>query len=180
MSESVTEVEERHFEYTLRYQLIRVAFLGALLLGDITICLSTILSVRALTGWTPPPNMRVPSELSVVFLNLLGLGLLNGILILVFSASPAIHVRNDRFRISTLFYKSKWLDWKDIDDIKLHWLYRNIITVSITEISPIYSLVGAFQLVGARAFLISKGIDGYEELVELFREKRPDLFPISR
>lgn len=180
MNEPITGAKERRFEYPLRYQLIRVAFLGALLLADFAICLSVVLTVRVLSGWTPPSHIRVPSQPSMVILNLLGFVLLNGILILVFSASPAIHVRNDKFRIRTLFYTSKWLDWTDIGDIKLHWLYNNIITVSVKEISPIYSLVGVFQLTGARAFLVFNEIDEYEELVGILREKRPELFPISR
>lgn len=179
---SVEAVEERRFEYSRTYRAVQVASLGILLLVDLFVCFVTGLSlVYVLTGWTPPSNIELPDTLLEIIVNLLALTLLNGLFILTFVQSVAVHVRGDGFRISTLFYTSEWLGWQEINSIRPHWFYDRILTVSVDKISPLYDLVGAFQLVGSRAFLIYKGgINGYEELIEILRQKRPDLFPFSR
>lgn len=99
--------------------------------------------------------------------------------ILVNLMFPAVHVTSDGFRISRLFYTSRWLTWGDIRDVKTHWLssrWRRVVGVTVEGISPLYDIVGAFQLLGSRGFLISDGIDNCTELMELFRNYRPDLF----
>ena len=53
---------------------------------------------------------------------------------------------------------------------------RPSLGVTVDGISPFYEIIGFVQLLGSRGFLIFDSIHGYEELLQLMRKHRPDLF----
>lgn len=114
-------------------------------------------------------------------------GIATGLLILGMSnfiTFPNIRVNNDGIQLNTLIYKSQWVNWDDIKQIKEISLSRKTyrvfgVTLKTNHISPLYLIVGYTQMIHARAFLISDRIKGFERLFEIMREKRPDLFDVE-
>lgn len=92
--------------------------------------------------------------------------------------TPDIRVQNDGLQIQTAFYQSEWLQWEDIVFVKRHPLStkrRKMHSIGIGAIHPIYSLVGLTQQMGGRGFVITQKIQGYDELMKIVEEHRPDL-----
>ena len=92
--------------------------------------------------------------------------------------TPDIWVRDEGFRLTTPFYRSRWIGWDEIRSIeKVRRLLGTNYGIGIDGISSIYSLIGyLYGLGGRRAFMVGSRIDNFEELMERLEMHRPDLF----
>jgi hypothetical protein len=120
------------------------------------------------------------AQLVEVLISFVGISLLIIGSLAVYMMFPAIHVRADEFKISTLLYQSNWMSWEEIMMVKELWLsYRKqlLLAVVVKDISLLYAVIGLTQFLGGqRAFLIHKSLNNHQDLMTLFHEKRPDLF----
>jgi hypothetical protein len=180
-AEKVNEIEI--FEYRLRDRLFRLAWLGCLISLYLLLILPLVLLglYRAVSGQTILAGIGGPSDLgtSLVFIILPPLMILGGYLFNL--AYPAVHIQENGFRIKRLFYTSPWFEWQQIHNVKkLSWSSkrREVTAVTIKGLGGgCLSIVGVFHLKGDKeGFGITSHIENYKELLEWFKQKRPDLF----
>lgn len=96
--------------------------------------------------------------------------------------TPDIRVQNDSFQLKTIFYQSQWVRWEDIRFINKHWQSGKRLAmygIGADNIHPIYSLIGFTQLIGNPCFILTSRIQGYQELMQLLKTNRPDLFQVG-
>lgn len=168
------------FDYPFFSKLIRIGYLIIALVVTIVVAISSVLTVLTVfTGFVLPSNVGVPENPSIILLNVLFVCIFVGIALVNHLMFPAIRVGEDSFQLRTVTYESRWFKWAEISRIKEHWLSnrrRRILGFVIKDLNPIYFLLGILQLYGAPAFFINDKLKGYEQLLEIIQEKRPDLF----
>jgi hypothetical protein len=106
-------------------------------------------------------------------------------LMVLFLMVPDILIGENSFRIAASpFYVSKPIGWAAIKWIRKPILSRfspfhsrkKILGISISGISPFFRLVGLVYFLSKEpTFIIHQEISDFEELVDLFRARRPDL-----
>ncbi|MCL4870174.1 MAG: hypothetical protein KJ063_14505 [Anaerolineae bacterium] len=89
---------------------------------------------------------------------------------------PSIMVNDDGFKVCTSVGQSKWLPWKAIHKIRSPFFYQRTIMIGAKGLGPLFVLNGLLFWLGSGGFLISQGINNYQELILILREKREDLF----
>ena len=168
------------FDYPLWQRLVRTAFLifglALSVFMLVSILISLILSVLDPARQLGAEVLSTLIPLGVTFLFALGF-------LVVYLMFPSIHIRESGLQIRTPIYRSGWLSWDQLD-VKELWLpsrKQGILGVIAEDISPLYAIIGLTQFLGAgkRAFLIHHTLDGYQHLLTILREKRPDLFEES-
>lgn len=97
----------------------------------------------------------------------------------IYISNPAIEVKSDKFRVRKLFWKSRWFDWDSIRHIhKSEKFGSTFYVISINELPFVAFVSGFYSPLGERAFVISQAISGFDEVINSFKEQRPDLFQV--
>ncbi len=111
---------------------------------------------------------------SIVIMSIIG-GLL-----LMLTLNVSIHIRDHDFRVMTFMYKSDWLTWDEIKKVRNIPFYgeHRIMQVGINGIGRAFKLYGFFSwMYPYGAINIGSGsIQNGDELLKIFKRKRPDLF----
>ncbi len=118
-------------------------------------------------------------EMNAALAGLFGALLVSVLAIIVHLSFPDLWVQNGSFQIRTECYKSRWLKWEDIRAIEEHQLSserHRLHNVLVDQISPIYTFLGIVQKMNGRGFVLSDRIRNYQELLQILRTNRPDLF----
>ena len=112
-----------------------------------------------------------------LFLTFLLCGLFYWISLSLHVSRPAIEVNEGQFRLRTLLYKSQWLGWNDISDLKLPDLpIVSDYVIEADKLNILFLLTSLNTGATRRAFVIGKNIRGYDELLAHIRKERQDLF----
>ena len=89
---------------------------------------------------------------------------------------PALEIQDTRFRIRSALFKSKWLEFSDIKDVRRPFRARlrkrNTYAVLHDELGWSYRVIGATYWIWGKAFFITEGIDDFDKLVGLFKQQR--------
>lgn len=88
---------------------------------------------------------------------------------------PGITIRPDGFKIHSRISATRWLTWQTIHKARLSPI-GNFWFLGIKGLGPLYWPAGFMWRLGAGGIQISRHIDGYNELMRILREKRPDIF----
>lgn len=176
-------MEIKTFDYPFNLRVIRVSSVimasGITLLVGCTVIQSLL---DAYTSYDLPENVTVVAPgwemvgaiFSVfVFWNLL---IVNHLLFI------AIRIRENEFQLYTPFYKSRWLTWDKVRDVREHFMSgqrRRIITIGVDGVSPYFRMIGFAQLHGGSAFLVFYQLNGFKEFLQILNEKRPDLLTME-
>lgn len=184
--ETAEQVDEfQIFEYSLRYRMPFLFFLGGTL-GFYFLLIVPLVSLtlyRKISGQMVLERVGAPGDLGtfLVFLFLPPLMILGFYTLNI--GFPAVHIKEDGFRIKRLSYTSQWFDWGNIHNINISRYSilskrQELTTVTIKGLGGGFlSFIGVVLLqANKEGFAVTSNIDNYKELLERFRNKRPDLF----
>lgn len=177
-------MKSRLFTYKFRSQLgpSIMPAIGLLLFSSaiLFIVATTILCILESTGCSGNNN----SFVSIIVV-LLILSLFDWIWIALHLSRPSVEIREDGFRLRTLFYKSKWFSWEDISGFRAIDKVRavnlptpNVYIVESRKLNFFFLLVGIQVGNFNRGFAIHNNIENIDELLKIFQTKRPDLFSV--
>ena len=99
-----------------------------------------------------------------------------------FVSYPSITIEDNRFRIQTAFYQSTWFYFEEITTIDfLHLpLFRiERLVVNIPLLPWVFFWPMFAGSSSSMAFLITSQLHKHEDLLNLLRQKRPELFELS-
>lgn len=176
-------MEIKTFDYSFYLRVIRVSSVimasGFMFLTGCAVIQSLL---DAYTSYDLPENVTVVAPgwemvgaifFIFVFWNLV---IINHLLFI------AIRIRENEFQLYTPFYKSRWLTWDKIRDVKEHFMSsqrRKIITIGVDGVTPYFQVIGFTQLHGGSAFLVFYQLNGFKEFLQILNEKRPGLLSME-
>ena len=167
------------YKYRLRSRLfLHFFYISAFCVMVFIIILTIISFVEILTG-LEIDNWKGTETFIDVFRNFLFMALWGTFIFTLHLLFPAVAVRATGFRLVTLVYKSRWLDWDEIIAVNEHWQSRRrnrMIVIKTEHIDIFFALIGYTQGQGGTAFIIHSKLVDYNDLLCIFEQKRPDLF----
>lgn len=173
----------KKFKYPFIYRLTRISFLIFAFIMELVVLSSMLATlITNLTDYSLPPRITVPENPSSILEGILFIFVFSVIFLMNHLLFPTIYVEDSGLRIKTEIYKSRVFGWDEIVWIKEHrrsTKRRKFIVLHIERMSPIFHLIGLTQLYDPPVFLISDRIKNFEALLEILRNKRPELFESS-
>lgn len=95
----------------------------------------------------------------------------------IYISRPSIKVTEEGFQLQRTFYRSRRFKWAEINSVRMVKIARQeTFLVQLDKLNWLYHFVGLNAGSGKRQFAIRSNIQDCEELLQVFRAKRPDLF----
>jgi hypothetical protein len=171
-------MEKKVFDYRGRILKNRIVIVVFIALAAVILLSVIFSSLQTIIAGSYQAGESFSKSLLTILLCLGALLFFVGIVFLDLVLYPRIEVVDNQFRISRLLYKSRWLRWTDIDNIRQHILsnkHRRLLVFFVDDVGPLYSFLGLVHLSRTPAFYVNDRINNFAKLIDLVRKHRPDL-----